>query len=224
MRRLVLLASVFALAAAPAVRAQAPNAADADEAPVLLALSHLNRSAEARLESSLREAEADWTATPYRYGGISRRGIDCSALMMVWFRTLFGIDLPRTAAEQARVGEPIAKGDLRPGDLVFFSEGGRISHVGVYLGAGEFANSASSKGVSVATLTDEYWGPRYRTARRVLPDVLDDLPDVPNFDFDLALEELQDVNLDELLPPETEEDTAAPAETPPAARPVRGGW
>ena len=197
----------FALALAPAVAfAQAPR--DADEAPVLLALAHLNGSAEARVEGLFREAQADWDATPYRYGGATRRGIDCSALMVTWFRGLFDLALPRTAAAQYRMGESVSRHDLRPGDLVFFNTTGGISHVGVYVGSGEFAHSASSAGVSVALLSDEYWGPRYRGARRVLSGDLGGVraDRAPSFDFDLETLDLEALDLEGL---EAEEPVAS---------------
>ncbi|HYE59268.1 MAG TPA: NlpC/P60 family protein [Rhodothermales bacterium] len=224
MTRFVLLSALPVLAALPA-RAQAPSGDD--DAPVLLAMSHLTRSAEARVEAHLRDAVAQWEGVRYRYGGTSRTGIDCSALMVVWFRTLFGIELPRTSREQAREGDPVPRSALRAGDLVYFGSGRTITHIGVYLGGGEFANSASSQGVSVASLSDEYWAGRYLGARRVLPFDLDELPDVPSFDFDLesfmddaAAPFLEDLSLEEspaLAPPVTSAPKAPATGTPAAA-------
>jgi murein DD-endopeptidase / murein LD-carboxypeptidase len=181
--RLLFLVLLATLPAATPVLAQAPAAND--DAPVLLAMSHLTRSAEARVEARLRDAVAQWDGVRYRYGGTSRAGIDCSALMVAWFRNLFGIELPRTSREQAREGDAVPRSALRAGDLVYFGSGRSITHIGVYLGGGEFANSASSQGVSIAALSDDYWAARYLGARRVLPFDLDELPDVPSFDFDL---------------------------------------
>ncbi|WP_029478265.1 C40 family peptidase [Deinococcus frigens] len=109
--------------------------------------------------------------TPYRYGGTTRAGLDCSAFVLQVFTPL-GVRLPRVSADQAQVGQPVDVSELQPGDLVFFDTagGGRISHVGIYLGADTFVSANSYQGkVSLDTLTaDRYWGPRYRGARRVL--------------------------------------------------------
>ncbi|MDV6373920.1 NlpC/P60 family protein [Deinococcus arenicola] len=109
--------------------------------------------------------------TPYRYGGTTRAGLDCSGFVLQVFAPL-GVRLPRVSADQARVGQSVAASDLQPGDLVFFDTagGGRISHVGIYLGDNTFINANSYQGkVAVDRLLgDSYWGPRYRGARRVL--------------------------------------------------------
>ncbi|CAM3499041.1 Peptidoglycan endopeptidase [Deinococcus saxicola] len=109
--------------------------------------------------------------TPYRYGGTSRAGLDCSGFVLQVFTPL-GMRLPRVSADQARVGQPVAADQLQPGDLVFFDTAGsgRISHVGIYLGGDTFVSANSYQGkVSLDTLmADRYWAPRYRGARRVL--------------------------------------------------------
>ncbi|QFP76474.1 C40 family peptidase [Deinococcus sp. AJ005] len=109
--------------------------------------------------------------TPYRYGGTTRSGLDCSGFVLQVFTPL-GVRLPRVSADQARVGQPVAADQLQPGDLVFFDTagGGRISHVGIYLGGDTFVSANSYQGkVSLDTLmADRYWAPRYRGARRVL--------------------------------------------------------
>lgn len=196
MRRFVLatVAALVSLAAVPSAKAQ-----DYADAPVYVAdASSALSSADARTASAFRRAQDDWSGTRYRFGGTTRSGIDCSALMLVWFRSLYGVNLPRTAAQQALEGTRVSRSDLRPGDLVFFSQATRISHVGVYLGNGEFAHSSSSRGVSIASLSNSYWSPRYRTARRILGAGAA-MPNFDDVDFDAALEDLQSIDLTEFL-------------------------
>lgn len=107
---------------------------------------------------------------PYRFGGTSpETGLDCSALVQRVFRNALGLDMPRTAAEMARVGDRIGKDDLKPGDLVFFNTMRRtFSHVGIYLGDNQFLHAPSTGGkVRVDDMTDSYWLRRFTGARRV---------------------------------------------------------
>lgn len=109
-----------------------------------------------------------YLGVPYVFGGTTPNGFDCSGYVQYVFANA-GISLPRTADVQFSYGTPVSTGELLPGDLVFFStyEPGP-SHVGIYLGDGQFINSSSSRGVSVASLTTGYWGACYIGARRVM--------------------------------------------------------
>ena len=85
------------------------------------------------------------------------------------FRRSMQINLPRTSAEQARMGEPVSRSDLQPGDMVFFNTAGRrISHVGLYIGNNRFIHAPrTGKSIEITSLDNKYWGSRYVTARRV---------------------------------------------------------
>lgn len=106
----------------------------------------------------------------YRFGGTSANtGFDCSGFMQHIFRKTFAVSLPRTSAEQARVGSYVARSDLQPGDLVFFrTSRGRISHVGMYVGNNRFIHAPrTGKRIEITSLSGKYWNDRYATARRV---------------------------------------------------------
>lgn len=105
---------------------------------------------------------------PYRFGGETPTGFDCSGLVQYVFGKN-GKRLPRMADEQFKTGSAVELKKLEPGDLVFFStyEPG-ASHCGIYLGEQQFIHASSSRGVMVSRLDDVYWKPRYVGARRVL--------------------------------------------------------
>lgn len=121
------------------------------------------------IPASAWSTEADrWLGTPYRTGGNDRRGIDCSGFAQQVHLKVAGIRLPRTTSDQFRTGRPVARTDLRPGDLVFFDTLGRgVSHVGVMVGGDRFAHASSSRGVMYSRLAEDYWNRRYLGGRRV---------------------------------------------------------
>lgn len=107
--------------------------------------------------------------TPYRWGGTTTNGIDCSAFVQRVFRHALGIELPRTSIMQSTVGEEVDRDGLQFGDLVFFNTlGRRISHVGIYLGESYFAHSSSNGGVKVSSLNEDYYNRKFVTAKRVI--------------------------------------------------------
>jgi cell wall-associated NlpC family hydrolase len=112
-----------------------------------------------------------YLGTPYRFGGDSVRGIDCSAFTRRVYRGQ-GVELPRNSREQARIGISIAYSSVRTGDLIFFdtSINGDISHVGVYLGSNTFAHSSSSKGVIKSSIKEKYYVKRFVKGGRVFVD------------------------------------------------------
>lgn len=106
--------------------------------------------------------------TAYKTGGISTTGFDCSGFTTFVFKNV-GLSLPRTAKAQYSVGTTVSKSSLRSGDLVFFNTlGNGVSHVGIYVGNGKFAQSSSSHGVIISPLSQSYWADRYVGAKRVM--------------------------------------------------------
>ncbi len=101
-----------------------------------------------------------WRGVRHRYGGTSRRGVDCSAFVQLTFSDVFGIQIPRTTRKQSKLGKRVS--------LVFFKTGWLGRHVGVYVGGGTFIHASESKGVTRSSLQDHYWRKRYWKARRLL--------------------------------------------------------
>jgi cell wall-associated NlpC family hydrolase len=111
----------------------------------------------------------DWWSTPYRLGGTTSRGIDCSAFVQTLMASVFSLSLPRTTREQFSAAQRIDDTMLSEGDLVFFSTVRKgVSHVGVYLHNQKFVHASTSGGVMISDLHDVYWGRRYIGAGRVL--------------------------------------------------------
>ncbi len=94
---------------------------------------------------------------PYRYGGQSPRGFDCSGLVYYAYRNS-GIAVPRTSREQLRQARPVSLRELLPGDLLFFRERRKVTHVGLYVGEGRFIHaSTGERMVKLSSLTSPYW-------------------------------------------------------------------
>lgn len=112
-----------------------------------------------------------WKRTPYRYGGETKKGIDCSGFVQTTFRQQFGLILPRTTEQQVQTGRYVPLTKLKPGDIVFFNIGlGMLDsghHNGIYLGNQQFMHASSSKGVRVSSLNNDFWRRHYWTARRL---------------------------------------------------------
>lgn len=132
--------------------------------------NHLDAAAEDRMNDLVMYA-VSLADTPYRYGGNSaNRGFDCSGFVGHVYRHSLGIALPRTSREISRVGQPISRSALSPGDLVFYNTlRAPYSHVGIYIGDGKFVHSPRS-GESVRTeeMGLPYWQARFDGARRII--------------------------------------------------------
>lgn len=131
-------------------------------------ITNTNNTAEAATPTELIQVASQYKGIPYRYGGTTTAGFDCSGYTSYVFKQL-GISLPRTSGGQYGIGTAVSKSDLQVGDLVFFNTSGKgVSHVGIYIGDNNFIHSSTSKGVSVASIYDPYyWGKRYIGAKRV---------------------------------------------------------
>lgn len=110
--------------------------------------------------------------TPYKYGGTTpETGFDCSGFVGYVYKKSIGVSLPRVTEDISEIGTEEDLEELRPGDLVFYNTMHRsYSHVGIYLGEGQFVHSPSTgKSVTVANMNDSYWRKRYNGARRINP-------------------------------------------------------
>jgi peptidoglycan DL-endopeptidase LytE len=112
-----------------------------------------------------------FAGAPYRFGGDSVRGLDCSAYVKKIY-DIFEVQLPRTAREQYCAGPKVAQNDLATGDLVFFRTRKQITyptHVGIYIGDGRFIHASSycRQGVKISSLSEDYYAKRFIGAVRV---------------------------------------------------------
>lgn len=120
--------------------------------------------------SSIINTAMGMIGIPYRFGGSSAEtGFDCSGFVRAIYQDTVGHLLPRRAAEQAKATQKIDKKELKPGDLVFFNTMRRaFSHVGIYVGNGQFIHAPSKgKTVRVESMDSKYWAKRFNGARRV---------------------------------------------------------
>lgn len=110
-----------------------------------------------------------YLGTPYKYGGMSRRGIDCSGFTATIYSGAADVKLPRSTKEQFTTGSTVERDELQFGDLVFFNTTGRTpSHVGIFIEGDLFAHASASEGVTFSSLESTYFKKRFVGARRVV--------------------------------------------------------
>lgn len=134
--------------------------------------SNSKSTSESKEAKSVLKEAYNYLGTPYKYGGTSKSGLDCSGLVINAFDAA-GIKMPRISRDQANQGKEIRLREVKEGDLVFFNtSGSSISHVGIVekVKNGEvfFIHSSTSKGVIVSSMQETYWNKRFVKATRVL--------------------------------------------------------
>lgn len=120
-----------------------------------------DREVEAIRNISLYSFIDEWYHTPYRYGGCSKSGVDCSGFVMTLTDAVYGVRLTRTARDQYKETERLDRDELTEGDYVFFNTRGGVSHVGVYLGNDFFVHSSTNNGVVISSLREDYYSKRF---------------------------------------------------------------
>ena len=167
MLRLLIFLCLLAACSCSIRSAPRYTADSADSDSVVRELKKRRRASPSRLA---RVVEG-YLGVPYKWGGTTRAGMDCSAFTRAVFRQTYGIELPRTSRQIYRVGRTVSRRqDLKPGDLVFFRNtfsGRGVSHVGIYIGKGHFAHVGISTGATITALDHPYFHRRYVGARRV---------------------------------------------------------
>jgi len=109
-----------------------------------------------------------WLGTPYLPGGNTKNGADCSGFVSSVYMEKERMYIPRSTTEEYKIGKEIDRNDLIVGDLVFFGDGRKVNHVGIYVGKGDFIHASTSSGVMISPLEDSYWKPKYIGAKRYL--------------------------------------------------------
>lgn len=120
------------------------------------------------------ETAKSYRGTPYRFGGTTRAGMDCSALVFHSFYSI-GINLPRMSADQSKLGQKVNVNQVKPGDLLFFATGKRknqVTHSGIVTevnkGEVRFIHASTSLGVTEDYLSSKYWSNAFLFAKRLL--------------------------------------------------------
>ncbi len=105
---------------------------------------------------------ASWMGVPYKFGGIDKKGVDCSGFINNVVREVYRLQIPRMTSQIYETAKPISKKDLQEGDIVFFKISSvKVSHAGIYLYDGYFAHASTSKGVMISRLDEAYWKKYY---------------------------------------------------------------
>ena len=120
-------------------------------------------------EEALLKVVEPYLGTPYRRGGASKKGMDCSGFVKRIYSRTYSLDLPHSTAQQYSlpIMEKVPKDELKTGDLIFFSQKKkRIAHVGIYLSDGNFVHAGRKSGVTISSLDSQYWKARMVAAKR----------------------------------------------------------
>lgn len=128
----------------------------------------LHNSTGSSITSKIINTAKKYIGVPYLWGGMTPNGFDCSGFTQYVFKK-HGISIPRVSRDQFNFGTKISRANVQPGDLVFFNTSGSgVSHVGIYIGDGQFIHASTSKGITIANFNSSIWINCYMGARRVV--------------------------------------------------------
>jgi cell wall-associated NlpC family hydrolase len=123
---------------------------------------------EAWTYNQLQRYYRDWQGVRYQYGGLSKRGVDCSGFVYRFYRDRYGMEIPRSTELISRIPERVRSNQLAPGDILIFRNDSKSLHVGIYVADGMFIHASKSKGVMKSSLSNSYWTSHYLKAVRVI--------------------------------------------------------
>lgn len=146
----------------------------------------------------VKEAKT-WLGTPYSYGGHSKKGTDCSGMVMEVYLKTINLKLPRTAQKQQKFCRSISRSTLRPGDLIFFSlsRDSGVSHVGIYIGNDIMIHASSKQGVIESNIYDTWYDRHYHSAGVIISPIDESKTD-PQEQIE-ALEKTLEMKTDSIL-------------------------
>ena len=115
---------------------------------------------------------------PYKYGGLTKEGFDCSGFIYAVAKNSLNISLPRRSEDLYLKTEPVSDDERQPGDILFFKAGAHINHAAIYLGDDQIIHAVSDgprTGVIISSIHEDYWKRTYVSTRRFLPRISENL-------------------------------------------------